>query len=188
MAQAANDGYWRGCMVTRMAQKPIEKTAVYPGTFDPVTLGHIDLLERALKLFGSVVVGVATNPNKKPLFSLSERISLLKDCTKGMGRVEIKPFSGLLVDFAKSQNSRIIIRGLREVSDFHYEFQSATVNRKLAPEIETVFIMTGARYFYLNSSLVKEIAALGGCIEQLVPKPVEAALMKKFRKKRQPIA
>ena len=158
----------------------MERIVIYPGTFDPVTFGHLDVIERALELFDRVIVAVATRPGKKPLFPLEERLELLKKCTAGMKRVEIEQFSGLLVDYVKKKNANVIIRGLRELSDFEAEFQQATVNRKLAPSIETVFIVTNPKFFYLNSTMVKEIASMRGKIGCFVPKPVEAALRKKF--------
>ncbi|MDD5163013.1 MAG: pantetheine-phosphate adenylyltransferase [Candidatus ainarchaeum sp.] len=158
------------------------KIAVYAGTFDPVTFGHLDVIERACQLFDKIIVGVSTNPEKKPLFSVEERISLIKDCTKQFKNLEIASFEGLLVDFAKKKKAGIILRGLRELSDFQGEFQRAIINRKLAPEIETVFIATNAKFFYLNSSIVKEIACLNGNISCFVPKQVEKALKQKLGK------
>lgn len=156
------------------------ETVIYPGTFDPVTFGHLDIIERAGKLFGKVIIAVATKPGKQPLFSLQERIKLLKEYVSQMPNVSVEAFSGLLVDFAKEKKAAVLIRGLREISDFEIEFQQATINRKLAPEIETVFVMTGAKFFYLNSSMVKEIASMKGNLECFVPKNVETALRKKF--------
>jgi len=158
----------------------LKRVAIYPGTFDPVTLGHLDVIERALQLFDNVIVAVTTKPGKEPLFSLQERVKLLRDATKGLGNVEIDSFSGLLVDYSKKRNVRVILRGLRQLSDFETEFQQATVNRKLTPEIETVFVVTNPKYFYLNSSMVKEIASLNGKVNCFVPKQVEDALRKKF--------
>lgn len=157
-----------------------EKIVVYPGTFDPVTFGHIDVIERSLQLFDKVIVAVTTKSSKKPLFSLEERVSLLKQCTKGMKNVSVESFSGLLVDYVKGKKSKAVIRGLRQLSDFESEFQQATINRKLAPQIETVFIATNAKYFYLNSTVAKEIASFKGNVSCFVPKPVESALEKKF--------
>jgi len=158
----------------------MQHVVVYPGTFDPVTFGHLDVIERALQLFDKVIVAVTTKPEKKPLFSVKERVSLLQQCTKGMQNVEVDSFSGLLVDYVKGKGARIVIRGLRELSDFESEFQQATVNRKLSPSIETVFVATNAKFFHLNSSVVKEIASMHGRISCFVPKPVEDALRKKF--------
>lgn len=160
------------------------KIAVYPGTFDPITFGHLDVIERSLQLFDKVIVGISTHPAKKPLFSLEERLSLVKACTKKFRNIEVCSFQGLLVDFAKKRHSSIIIRGLRELSDFETEFQRAIMNRKLSPKIETVFIATNAKFFYLNSSIVKEISSFAGDISCFVPKTVEIALKKKFVQKR----
>jgi len=160
-----------------------EKIVIYPGTFDPVTFGHLDVIERALQLFDKVVIAVTTKPDKKPLFSLGERVSLLKKCVAGLGRVEVESFSGLLVDYLKKKQVRIIIRGLRELSDFEQEFQQATVNRKLSPDIETVFVVTSPKFFHLNSTVVKEVASMNGRVDCFVPKHVELALKKKFGKK-----
>jgi pantetheine-phosphate adenylyltransferase len=157
-----------------------ERVVIYPGTFDPVTFGHLDVIERALELFDRVIVAVATKPGKKPLFSLEERLGLLKKSLVGAKRVEIEQFSGLLVDYAKKKGARVLIRGLRELSDFESEFQQATINRKLAPAVETVFVVTNPKFFYLNSTMVKEIASMHGRITCFVPKHVEAALKQKF--------
>lgn len=158
------------------------KTAVYPGSFDPVTNGHIDVIERALKIFDKVIVAVGDNPGKKPTFTTEERIEMLKESTKGLENIEIDSFSGLLLDYVKSKNSNIIIRGLRAVSDFESEFQRALLNRVVDDEIETVFIMTKEDYVYLNSSIVKEMAMFSGKINGLVPKIVEEKLKTKFSK------
>lgn len=156
------------------------RTVVYPGTFDPVTLGHIDVIERALKLFDKVIIAVTTKSEKQPLFSLEERVSLLEQSTKDLKNVEVTSFSGLLVDFVREKKASTILRGLRQMSDFEAEFQQASVNRKLAPGIDTVFVVTNAKYFYLSSSIAKEIASLNGRFECFVPKPVELALKGKF--------
>ncbi len=156
------------------------KTAVYPGSFDPVTNGHIDVIERALKIFDKVIVTVGDNPEKKPAFTIEERVEMLKECTKDMKNLEVDSFSGLLLDYAKSKKADIIIRGLRAVSDFEFEFQRALLNRAIDNEIETVFIMTKEDYVYLNSSIVREMARFGGKVNGLVPKHVEEQLRKKF--------
>ncbi|MFH1255968.1 MAG: pantetheine-phosphate adenylyltransferase [Candidatus Diapherotrites archaeon] len=158
----------------------MKRKAIYAGTFDPVTLGHIDVIERALQLFDEIVIAVTDNPGKAPFFSIDERIALLKGATKKFKRVSVKPFDGLLVDFVKKEKAKIIVRGLREVTDFHAEFRQSIVNRKLAPKVETVFIMTNPKYFYISSSTVKEIALLGGHISGFVPKAVEKALSRKI--------
>jgi len=155
--------------------------AVYPGTFDPITLGHIDVIERAGKMFDKVIVGIATNPQKKPMFSIEERTKMVEESVKGFGNIEVKTFDGLLVEFAKEEEAKVIIRGLREMMDFAEEFQRTIANRILDAGIETVFIVTNEKYFYLNSSIVKEIASLGGHLEAFVPKNVENALCRKFQ-------
>ncbi|MGB9839120.1 pantetheine-phosphate adenylyltransferase [Thermovenabulum sp.] len=158
------------------------KIAIYPGSFDPITNGHIDVIERSSKLFDRIIVAVLKNPNKKPLFTVEERIEMIKEATKNIENVEVESFSGLLVDFARMKNAKIIVKGLRAVSDFEYEFQMALMNKKLDSEIETVFIMTNVRYSYLSSSVVKEVAGFGGCIKDLVPPHVEMKLKEKICK------
>ena len=159
------------------------KTAVYPGSFDPVTNGHIDVIERALKIFDKVIVAVGDNPGKKPLFTKKERIGMLEESTKHLKNIWIDSFAGLLLDYVKSKNSKIVIRGLRAVSDFEFEFQRALLNRVVDSGIETVFIMTKEDYVYLNSSIIKEIAMFNGKVSGLVPKIVEKKLREKFSKK-----
>lgn len=156
-------------------------TAIYPGTFDPVTKGHTDLVERALHLFDKVIVAVAENKNKEPVFSQDERIQMASVALSGIEGVEILPLSGLLVEFAKQHQAKAILRGLRAVSDFEYEFQLAGMNRKLAPEIETLFLTPAEKYAYISSSLVREIAALGGDVSPFVHKNVMAELVKRVR-------
>lgn len=158
------------------------KIAIYPGTFDPITNGHIDLINRALKIFDKIIVAIGENPAKTPLFSLEERIFLIKKSIEEAGlieRVEIDSFSGLLVDFAKKRGAVAIIRGLRAVSDFEYEMQLALMNRKLANSIDTIFLMPSLKYIFLSSSIIKEAAKFGGNVEDLVPKIV----MQKLREK-----
>ena len=157
------------------------KTAVYPGSFDPITNGHIDVIERALKMFDKVVVAVGDNPGKNPLFSTEERIQMIKESTKHLKNIEIDKFSGLLLNYAKKKNSKIILRGLRALSDFEFEFQRALMNRKIDSDVETIFIMTKEDYVYLNSSIVKEIAMFRGNVKPFVPEAVEKKLMEKFR-------
>ncbi|MBS3102075.1 pantetheine-phosphate adenylyltransferase [Candidatus Woesearchaeota archaeon] len=157
------------------------KTAVYPGSFDPITNGHIDVIERALKMFDKVVVAVGDNPGKNPLFSTEERIKMIKESTKHLKNIEIDKFSGLLLNYAKKKNSKIILRGLRALSDFEFEFQRALMNRKIDSDVETIFIMTKEDYVYLNSSIVKEIAMFRGNVKPFVPEAVEKKLMEKFR-------
>jgi len=160
------------------------RIAVYPGTFDPVTFGHLDVVERAGKLFDKVIVAVADNPAKKPLFSIEERKDFIRAETKEMGFVQVESFQGLLADYAQKKNAVAIVRGLRELSDFEFEFQSAIVNRRLGKGIETVLIVTDEKFFFLNSSLVKEIASLGGNVGEFVPEKVEKALKKRFLPKK----
>ncbi len=152
------------------------RTALYPGTFDPVTNGHLDLIERALRLFDRLIVVVGTAREKDPMFNVGERIELIDAAVRELDGVEVTSFEGLLVDAVRRAGAVAIIRGLREVSDFEYEFQMALMNRRLAPEIETVFLMPNERYTYLDSTIVKEVALLGGNVEGLVPAEVFAAL------------
>ncbi|HFE63730.1 pantetheine-phosphate adenylyltransferase [candidate division KSB1 bacterium 4484_188] len=159
------------------------KRALYPGTFDPITNGHLDILERALKLFDHIIVTVAKNPAKVPVFTTRERIDLILEVVKQKGidqRVSVEGFDGLVVDFARNINACVIIRGLRAVSDFEYELQMALMNRRLADEVYTVFMMPHEKYTYLNSTIVKEVARLGGDITDFVPECVKNALLKKL--------
>ena len=137
--------------------------AVYPGSFDPVTYGHLDVIERAAAVFAEVNVAVVVNPNKNPLFSLSERVEMLEACTKHLPNVTITQFEGLLVKYVQDKGAQVIIKGLRAISDFEYEFQMALMNRKQNPNIETLFMMTSSQYSYLSSSMAKEVLRLGGC-------------------------
>jgi pantetheine-phosphate adenylyltransferase len=152
------------------------KIAIYPGSFDPVTNGHVDVIERAAKLFHKVIVAVIRNPEKRAQFSLTERVGMLKESLTNHKNVLVDSFDGLLVDYARKKKAMTIIRGLRAVSDFDYEFQMALTNRKMAPKIETLFFMTDYKYSYLSSSFVKQIARLGGDISSLVPKAVREKL------------
>ncbi|MFA5311199.1 MAG: pantetheine-phosphate adenylyltransferase [Candidatus Omnitrophota bacterium] len=156
------------------------RRAVYPGTFDPVTYGHIDLIKRAQEIFPEVIVAVAHNPNKKPVFSAKERVAMLKEATKGLKGVEITEFNGLVVDYARKHNAKVLIRGLRMISDFEYEFQMALTNRKLSADIETIFLMPHESYSYLSSKLLKEAASLGANLSSFVPDFVEKALKGKL--------
>ena len=155
-------------------------TVVYPGTFDPVTNGHIDLVERAAKLFERVVVAVATSEKKAPLFSLEERVSLLQESLRQVPAAEVVPFQGLLIDFVTAQQSHCVLRGLRAVADFEYEFQLANMNRAMNPDFESVFLTPSAELSYISSSLVREIASLGGDVSGFVTPNVAQALKQKF--------
>lgn len=158
------------------------KTIVYPGTFDPITNGHIDLVERASKLFGKVVIGIASNRQKSPLFTIEERIQLAKECLKHIPNFEIYGFNSLLVDFVEQCNADAIMRGLRAVSDFEYEFQMANMNRALSPEIESIFLTPSEKFSYISSSLVREISSLKGDVSQFVPANVAEALADRLQK------
>lgn len=156
------------------------KRVIYPGTFDPVTYGHIDIIKRAVDLFASIVVTVAVNPTKKPLFTTEERVNMLKSSLNGFENVEVDFFDGLVVDHAKEVGATGIIRGLRQVSDFEYEFQMALMNRKLAGDITTIFLMPHEKYTYLNSTIIRNLASLKADVADFVPPNVQEALMKKF--------
>jgi pantetheine-phosphate adenylyltransferase len=158
------------------------RRAIYPGSFDPITNGHLDVIERARNLFDEVVVAVAHNVEKQPLFSLSERLELLRISLDNQPNIRIGQFEGLLVDFAASEQANAVIRGLRAVSDFEFEFQMALMNRKLQSSVETIFLMPKEDYTYLSSRLVKEIARLGGDVSKFVPSSVATALRGKFAK------
>ncbi|KPA53546.1 MULTISPECIES: pantetheine-phosphate adenylyltransferase [Photobacterium] len=155
---------------------------IYPGTFDPITNGHLDLIERAAAMFDHVIVGVAFNPSKKPLFDLNERVELASKITAHLNNVEIVGFSGLLVDFAKEHNANILVRGLRAVSDFEYEFQLANMNRRLMPELETVFLTPAEENSFISSTIVKEVALHKGDVSQFVDPLITTALLEKLAK------
>ena len=159
------------------------RIAVYPGSFDPITLGHLDVIKRATHLFDKVVVAVASRQEKHPLFTWRDRVRLAREVTAGMPGVEVREFDRLLVDFVRREQARAIIRGMRAVMDFDYEFQMALTNRKLSPEVETIFFVPSERYFYLSSSLVRELAAKGGELGCFVPEPVVRALRQRFGKR-----
>ena len=158
------------------------RRAIYPGSFDPVTNGHLDVIERARKLFDEVVVAVAHNDQKQPLFTLEERLGFLREVTASLAGVRVAPLDGLLVEFAVKQNAQAVVRGLRAVSDFEFEFQMALMNRKLEAAVETIFLMPKEEYTYLSSRIVKEIARLGGNVAEFLPAQVAAALQAKLRK------
>ena len=153
--------------------------AVYPGTFDPITNGHADILRRSLKIFDRVVVALAENVRKAPLFSIDERRKMIADALGGDARLEVDAFQGLLADYCRRRGATVVIRGLRALADFEYEFQSAHMNRRLAPDVETMFLMTSEESFYVSSSLVKEVALMGGDVSRMVPAAVVAALERK---------
>ena len=157
--------------------------AIYPGSFDPVTNGHLDVIRRASGLVDELIVGVLNNKAKTPLFSVEERVKMLKEVTKELPGVKIVPFEGLLIDFAKEMSAEMVVRGLRAVTDFEYELQMAQTNHKLAEDIETVFLTTSLEYSYLSSTTVKEVAAFGGDISQFVPEHVEERIKSKITKK-----
>jgi len=160
------------------------QVAIYPGTFDPVTNGHIDLICRAHEIFHDVIVAVAHNPHKKPVFSVAERVAMLKKATAGMDGVRVTHFDGLVVDFARKMKAKVLVRGVRMLSDFEYEFQMALTNRKLAGDIETIFLMPHESYSYLSARLIKEVSCLGADLSNLVPDFVAEALRKKLRGKK----
>lgn len=158
--------------------------AVYPGSFDPVTNGHLDIIRRSRCLADELIVGVLNNKAKTPLFSVEERVKMLEEMTKNVTGVKVVPFEGLLVDFAKEMSAGIVVRGLRAVTDFEYELQMAQTNNKLSPELETVFLTTSLEYSYLSSTIVKEVAAFGGDISQFVPETIERRIQEKIMKRR----
>ncbi len=156
------------------------KIAIYPGTFDPFTLGHLDIIERAAKLFDEIIVTIAENSDKEPMFSLSERKEFIENASQHVPNVRCNYFEGLLVDYAMEVNASAIIRGLRAISDFEFEFQMALMNRRLNPDISTVFLMPNEKYTYLNSTIVKEVARFGGNVDKLVTDMVAAKLKEKY--------
>ncbi len=157
--------------------------AVYPGSFDPLTNGHLDLIERSLQIFDELVVAVVTNPAKTALFSDAERVEMIREATRGLRGIEIMVFEGLLVDFVARVGARAIVRGLRAISDFEYEFQMALMNRKLREQVETVFLMPHEAYSYISSRLIKEVAGYGGTVTGMVPPGVEKRLAEKFSRR-----
>ncbi len=155
---------------------------IYPGSFDPVTFGHLDIIERASKTVDKLIVGVLQNSAKTPLFSMSERVRMIQDLTKDLGNVEVKSFGGLTVNFARDNGATVIVRGLRAVTDFEYELQLAQTNKVIAPDIDTIFLTTNLKFSYLSSSTVKEIASFGGDIHEFVPAEVEVLMKEKYKK------
>lgn len=159
----------------------MKKTAIYPGTFDPITNGHLDLVKRALLVFDEVVIAVAPSPKKQPLFTVQERLTLIKAAVRGFKNARVEAFNGLLVEYVKKKKGTAILRGLRAISDFEYELQMAHMNRRLDTNIETVFVMPSEEYSFLTASIVREVASFGGSVRGLVPEEVEAALAEKFK-------
>ena len=162
-----------------MSQSPRLRVAIYPGSFDPLTNGHVDIIERGARIFDSIIVAILANVEKKPLFTEKERVSIIRDVFKGQDNVQVETFEGLLVDYAQRKNASVLVRGLRAVSDFEYEFQMALMNRHLAPGLETVFMMPAEQYTYISSRLIKEVFMLGGEVKALVPPIVEDKLRAK---------
>lgn len=168
--------------VTMNSKEEKMKVAVYPGSFDPITNGHLDIITRGAKTFDKVIVAVLVNVEKKGLFDIAERVELIKRVTKDIPNVEVDSFDGLLIEYMKKKNASVILKGLRAISDFEYEFQMALMNTKLDSSIETLFMMTSAQYSYVSSSAVKQVAKFGGCIEGLVPKEIIPEVFHKIRK------
>ena len=162
----------------------MKTTAVYPGTFDPITLGHVDIVSRASPLFDTVILAVAASTSKSTVFSVGERVQLAREVLQDITNVDVQQFNGLMVDFARERNASVVLRGLRAVSDFEYEFQLAGMNRKLMPEVDTIFMPTSEKYTYISSSLVREIAIYGGDVSEFVDPKVSKALLKRFKDSR----
>jgi len=158
----------------------MKKIAVYPGSFDPITYGHLDIIKRGLTIFDEIIVAVARNSQKNALFTTDERVELIQDVVKEDGRVTVDTFSGLLIDYVSSRSAHVIIRGLRAISDFEYEFQIAQMNSSIGRQIETLFMMTSLQYGYLSSSIVKEVCSLNGDIDKFVPPEIKKALRQKY--------
>jgi pantetheine-phosphate adenylyltransferase len=158
----------------------MKKTAVYPGSFNPITNGHVDIIERGLRMFDEIIILIAFNPKKKSLFSVEERMEMIREVIKDRKNVRVDSFDGLVVDYVRVAGANVILRGLRALSDFEYEFQLALINRRLNREIETVFLMTGYKWFYTSSTIIIEAASLGGSVKGLVPEIVDQKLQEKF--------
>ena len=161
-----------------------KKIGVYPGSFDPITLGHLDIIERSSKMFDTLVVGVLINNSKNPLFSVEERVKMIQNVTSHLDNVEVRSFEGLLVDFAKRENARVIVRGLRAVTDFEYELQMAQTNHTMCPGLDTIFLTTDLKYAYLSSSVVREVASFGGKVDKFVPAEILPLIAEKQKKTR----
>lgn len=159
---------------------PHSRIAIYPGSFDPVTYGHLDIIKRGLKIFNHVIVAVARNSQKNALFTIDERVDLIKTVLKDEPRVSVDTFTGLLIDYVASKKAHVVIRGLRAISDFEYEFQIAQMNSTIGHDIETLFMMTSVQYGYLSSSIVREVCALGGAVDSFVPPEVKNAMLQKY--------
>lgn len=159
-----------------------DRIGVYPGSFDPITNGHVDLMERCLRIFDRIIIGVAPSLDKSPVFTLEERMDLIREVLGDKPDIEVDVIEGLLVDYVKEKGATAVIRGLRAISDFEYEFQLALMNRKMDPNFETVFLMPSIRYTYLSSSIIKEVARFGGCLKDMVPETVEKRLKEKMKK------
>jgi pantetheine-phosphate adenylyltransferase len=162
----------------------MKSRAIYPGTFDPITNGHVDIIERGLKVFDEIVIAVLENPKKAPLFSTKERVAMIRELFHRRGHISVKSFRGLLVEFARKQKTCVVIRGLRAISDFEYELQMALMNRNLAPDIETFFMMPNVKFSFLSSNLVREVVTLGGSVDDLVPGLVALRLQEKIKRSR----
>jgi len=162
----------------------MNKIAVYPGSFDPITNGHVDIIKRGLGVFDELIVLIAYNPNKKTIFSLEERVEMIREVIRDFKNVRVDSFDGLLVEYVKVAGANVILRGLRALSDFEYEFQLALINRRLNRDVETVFLMTGYKWFYTSSTIINEAASLGGSVKGLVPEIVNQKLLEKYSSKR----
>ena len=163
-----------------METRPASVVAIYPGSFDPITNGHLDLIARCSKIADKLIVSILSNESKQPLFSVQERMEMLREVVAPFGNVEVDSFDGLLVDYAARKKATVILRGIRAISDYEYELQMALMNRRLRPEIETIFMMAGEAYSFISSRLVKEVFSLGGDVSELVPPPVETRLKKRL--------